>query len=374
MLKFPSSLSLPAKWGAVCTDNTMRIALSAFFMQQLFEMVALFFLRPSYTELCIFDCKWYSSIVDKGYDPSFQIGPEKQTNLAFFPVFPLIAFMVKTLSFGFLSTPIAVIIASKIGFLLAIYAFIHFVKSYNDRIHPWLSAGVMAFSPYALYANVGYSESFYLFFTCLAFIGLKQIKPLSAGALGAVLAVSRVVGCFFALSYLIAYFRHRATPTSQTTNSIRSYRWIIGFCLIPLLLLVHIAYLWLITGDPLAFAHAQSSWDRVMFGVIDDYRRYTATLMRDYLVASGVFGILMSLVLFRQKRYELAVFGLCVTVLPFLSAINSMPRYVWWQAPFLLLAVEFLALGQRWLFALPIAATSLFYCYILWIAHHTGLI
>lgn len=105
---------------------------------------------------------------------------------------------------------------------------------------------------------------------------------------------------------------------------------IMGICLVPLGLFIHMLYLHLKIGDGLAFVHIQRAWgegEGTIFEVIfkalksiQDYRFYHAIW--------AIWGVISVYHLFKAKRYDEAVLSLILLAIPLSVKIQSIPRYI----------------------------------------------
>lgn len=313
------------------------ISLCAFILNQVVEFIILRSNGHGYDALCIFDCRWYSSIVMDGYAlvPS---GHEKgdAANWAFFPLSPLVATGVRYLT-G-VTGDLALIISSRIFFLLSICAFVKLCLIYSPRVSIIVCALVAVYQPYAIYGNVGYTEPMFLLGTCLSLICMKQRRYVLAGIFGGALSAVRAVGVALCLSYAVLFAKDVLTKPGDR------YRIILGAMLLPLGLSFYMLFLHFWMGDALAFSHIQRAWHRQMqnpFSVLWN-NLYVHPQMMSYY-----FSILICIISIFYNvmagRAELAVFSLFCMFIPLSTGIDSMSRYIWWQAPVLLAASEFVS-------------------------------
>ena len=355
------------------TTNLGIFFIAAFFLlfNQAVEFFILSDLGYNYQDLCWWDCLRYRSIVENGYNPILDLEPKLQNlNLVFFPVLPLLAKLFNSLIN--LGTTMSLILVSKIFFLLTIFTFVKFCQTYSNKISPWIASFVITFSPYQIYANTGYTEVIFLFLTCLAFIFLKQNRYIASGIAAAFLSATRPSGIFFLSSYL-ARFKEFLKSTTEKKIEI-----ILGFLLVPLGLASFMFFLYLKTGDALASSHVQDLvWHRVLqhnpFQVISNglsnysTQSLEASLPLVYLAATSLIALIISLILLRQKRYELAFFSLSSTLFYLSFGLLSMPRFVWWQAPIVLVIAEISSHKKLQFFILPIFFLSSALVEIFWI-------
>ena len=316
--------------------SILFMAIVAFSVNQMIEFVVIQADSLRYDDLCRWDCRWYSGLVDHGYD--FQPhggGKQDEANWAFFPAFPLAAKGV--LGLLPLSAELAAIVASKAFFLLAIYLFIAFAKEANSKIHPYASAITISANPYAIYGNVGYTESMFLAVTCLYFIVLMRgHRPLVAGMIGALLGSIRLAGGAAIPAYVLRFRRE-----FSFRQNVRHRYILVGLMCLPFGLAIFMAFLYARVGDALAFSHVQRAWGRFpgnpLVYLFSGLMGRPADKLR---VLMTVMALLAVLRLAYQKRIELAIFSLICILLPLSTGLWAMPRYIWWQAPVLLVIAE----------------------------------
>ncbi len=341
--------------------NLAIFVIFLFLCSQALEFLVLTGKNYKYADLCRFDCAWYSSIIDRGYD---QMPPELKTdkdqrNVAFFPVFPLIAKLIKFV-FSINSSGIALIITSRLFFLLSIFAFIKLAKKYTPQTSILTSGLVVAFNPYLIYANSGYTESLFLFLTCICFCHLKEKKYLKCGILGAILSATRIVGiCFtasWAISSLKEFFR---------SNSKKKLQIFLGLSISTLGLICFATFLHFHTQDYLAFIHINKApgWNRNIGNPV-------ATILNSnhlYFSMVAMLGFVTSIFFAIRKNYELAIFSFLCTVIPLSAGLMSMPRFILFQAPVLLMIGLFG--GKKLIYPLVFFfICSTFFVYDFWFA------
>jgi hypothetical protein len=346
--------------GVRIDQNIFFVAAIIFIAEQALEFLVISVYQHNYSDLCAWDCGWYKSIVEHGYD----IEPHGHSkgdaaNWAFFPALPFIAKALFHI-FG-LSAASSLVLTGKVFFLLSIFWFIKFVRVYNPVVPAWLSGMIVAFSPYAIYGNVGYTEPVFLFWTCSFFYFLKQKEYVKSGLCGAVLTSARVAGLFAIFSYLVSTVK-RFYSNPETRLDI-----MLGVLLIPLGLACFMLLLYVLVGDSLAFSHIQRAWGRNPQNPLWIISKGLHGSAFDvYSTATALAAIFLSLVLIGQRRYELAVFSLTCSVVPLSTGLWSLTRYVWWQAPLLLLVAELVQRTRSWLLMIPVSVAGLLFMYFSW--------
>lgn len=321
--------------------GALNIAFLVFLSNQFLEFIILLSNAQSYSRLCEWDCPWYGSIVNYGYDYEAH-GHERgdAANWAFFPALPLVASLLAKL--GPLTAQTALVVVAKLFFFLSIFAFIKFATLYAPKVSPWVAGAVAGLHPYAIYGNVGYTESMFLFFSCLSFTALRQQRFEAAGLAGAVLSAVRPTGVLFGLAYLIAALR--SAPSAVPLERLRMG---FGLLLLPLGLALFMVFLYYRMGDGLAFSHVQIAWERIPsnpFKYLVVGLEATDALPQLWAWMT-VLALVMTAYLVLSKEYGLAAFSLCATLIPLSTGLTAMPRYLWWQAPLLLVIAKCLSVS-----------------------------
>lgn len=105
---------------------------------------------------------------------------------------------------------------------------------------------------------------------------------------------------------------------------------IMGACLVPLGLFSYMAYLYLKTGDGLAFIHIQRAWgggEHTIFEVIFDALKSIQDF-NFYHAIWAIWGFVSVYHLFKDKRYDEALVSLILLIIPLSIKIQSIPRYL----------------------------------------------
>jgi hypothetical protein len=336
-------------------------AVTLFVASQLIEFLVVYLYRFNIRDSCNWDCGWYHSLVSHGYDLEPVLHPKGDAaNWAFFPAFPLLARGLHLISA--LPADISLIIIGKLFFLGAIFAFIRFGRAYRPDLNHFLLGGVVAFNPYSIYGNTGYTEPLFLFGSCVFFFALKKNSYVASGLIGGFLSSVRVVGASAALIYALV-----AIPRFMHSNTQVRYRIYIGLLFVPLGLAVFMLYLYLYTGDALAFSHIQVAWGRELQNPLMYLKQgFARGAFEKYLALTAIYGIACSAFFAGRRHFELALFSAICTLLPLSTGLHSLPRYVWWQAPVLLATAMLVSRRQAWLIASPASIISLAYMYYGW--------
>jgi hypothetical protein len=284
--------------------------------------------RPILASLTLWDGEFYTSIANDGYhaDPSF--GPD----YAFYPGYPAVIWAMSLLTFGDLS--VAAVLVSNVAFALALVALYSLSVRYLSPERSILTLWFLALSPGAIAFAMSYSDSLFLLFAVGIFVAAEARHWWLAGILLGAAAITRAPGVLLSLPLLVLLISWEGIrPT-------RSWLWLaIG----PALLIGFWAWLWWLTGDPMAPASAQAYWDAPTaegpvdtVGVAARGILIAPEMVITYWIGAIVFHAFL-FVYFRHDRmpptYWLVAIVLLASV--FLSgSLQSAPRYLAVAWPF----------------------------------------
>ena len=187
------------------------------------------------------DAAHYLQIVTEGYDGD---------NFAFFPLFPAATKAVAGL-LHLAPLPVALMLSNG-AFLVALVV----IERLSRRC---LGEGVAqavvlltSFNPMSIFFAIPYTEAFYLLVTGLTLLQLVSppLKVQGAALLGALSSATRPTGVVILPSILIAFARQR----HAAAGLVASLGALGGLAAVALLN-------WRLSGDPLAFLHAQQAWE-----------------------------------------------------------------------------------------------------------------
>jgi hypothetical protein len=217
------------------------------------------FIPKFFISFANFDGAHYLGIAQKGYQPLTQ---------SFFPLYPLVIRLLNPL-FGS-SYFLTGMVVSNICFLLGLYYFKKYLelsgKSSSEVL--WTLLFLICF-PTSFFFGAVYTEGIF-FFLVAATLYFAKKKNFTKILITAILSsLTRLIGVvliiplFFMLSVEWKYLQ-KIHPVNAGIfwKYIKTHKKIIGICLSPLLgLFVYMGFLWLTTGDALAFYHFQSAFN-----------------------------------------------------------------------------------------------------------------
>lgn len=189
------------------------------------------------------DGRWYRAVAENGY----LLEPGRQSDPAFFPLFPLLLRAVHALGIGWTT---AGILVSNLAFLAALLLFEALTR---DLLGPELArraTTLLAVFPLAFVFSLAYPESVVLALVCGGALAARRGRWPLAALLLAAATLARPEALFVSLPLLpLALDRRSGTA--------------LGAVAAPFAALASFAlYLWRTLGDPLAWTHAERAWGR----------------------------------------------------------------------------------------------------------------
>ena len=266
------------------------------------------------------DAVHYLDIATRGY---------QGTDMAFFPLFPLLVAILGKLMGNHL---IAGMLVSTAAFFFGLLFLYKLVEHEFDRFVARRAIFYVSIFPTAVFFSAVYTESLFFMLTVASFYYLRERRWWFAGAIGLLAAMTRVEGVLLIVPFVIEWYGLHKTNLRHGLSSL------LPMGLIPLGLALYMAYLWVLNGDPLYFSHVQSHWNRHLAApwtsVLNSFHKI-ATATNSQTVANQmlelVFTALMVAVLiagFRRLRPAyVAYMALSILVPLCTSSLMSMPRF-----------------------------------------------
>jgi hypothetical protein len=281
--------------------------------------------------LCRWDCHWYRSIIERGYDPDPRLDPrDLQANYAFYPAFPLVAGALMAV------TPLNF---TQVGLLLGLLysgLFSWLALTFHRELHLPDQRAAIAFlvafllSPLGVVNHVPYTEMQFNLAALATFIAWRREHYLAAALSGVVLTATRLPGVILPLALLVellARERWRFGPLLAAPDA-----RVRALAVMPLGLGGFLVYLGLHTGDPLASLRIQHfGWNQGMNDLLLNLA--TGLFARSNTAALGVVVVVgVTLLLgFGVRRghipLPLAALAFFSYALPALSRMASVPRF-----------------------------------------------
>jgi hypothetical protein len=196
------------------------------------------------------DAVHYLDIATQGY---------QGTDMAFFPLFPLLIRFVGTLAGNHL---VAGLLISNVSFFFGLLYLYKLLEREYDRAVARRAIFYVSIFPTAVFFSAVYTESLFFMLTVASFYYMRRGSWWFAGILGLLAALTRVEGVLLIVPFLIEWAAADPQPLRNRRLRLRDFGDLIAAGLIPLGLLMYMGYLWVLRADPLYFSHVQSHWNR----------------------------------------------------------------------------------------------------------------
>jgi hypothetical protein len=269
------------------------------------------------------DGLWYRRVAEHGYLSL----PDRQSDPAFFPLFPLLLRGVHALGVDY---TYAGLIVANLALLVALYAFHALAAELLGGALARRATVYLSIFPLSYVFSMGYPESLVLAAVTLAGLAAMRGRWGRAGALAAAAALARPGGAFVALP-LLAVLWHRRRRMSQLESGVA-----LGAVLAPVAALASFPlYLGYALHDPFAWSEAERQWGRHFspLGFVGAFRALPSDFAHSAWVARDLGALAAYLVLIALARRCGApaawqLLGLATVALPaFSGSFDSIARF-----------------------------------------------
>ncbi len=266
--------------------------------------------KEFFAAMCKWDCQWYLTIINDGYDLAPRTTPKLWKGLANWAFFPLYPYVVKIL------VAITKISAVKVGIvlnqfivLLALMTFYKYLKLFVNELNSRFGVVLLAFSPFSVYFTSLYTEALFLLLSLLSFYYMRTNRLILSALCGGFLSATRPLGVMFSLPFL----GHQLLHTKFTVKSV--IKIILLFFISICGLLIYMYYLQVHVSDYLAFQHIQKGWGRHGFDTQNPVNQLIkwANDTHNFLFFS--ISVAISIYLLFKKHFAEALFNL-LCILP----------------------------------------------------------
>lgn len=265
------------------------------------------------------DSEWYLDIAENGY--AF-LGPEKLSNVVFFPLYPGLMWLASFLFSG--NFALAGWILSLIFLFLALCYFYKLIKEFHSEIQPIVPIIFLLIFPTSFFLNAVYTEALFMFLSIASFYYARKNNFLAAGIFGLLASLTRVTGLLLFVPLLWEYFAN---------NGIKSFslKRFLPIILVPLGTAGFFLFHYIRYGDFLLFLKIQAWWGRSFELNKDHFQTLThpatVNLITDSLFV--IFAVVTMYVAFRRIRASYGLYML-VTLIVALSTgtFMSIGRYI----------------------------------------------
>ncbi len=290
------------------------------------------------------DSQYYLDIAEDGY----WYVPGEQSNVAFFPMYPLLIRVLAPAVKG--NMVLAGFIISNVA-LLSSLIFLYLLSELEmdgDAAAARRTVFYLALFPTAFFFSAVYTESLFLLLTLATMYFARKRWWLFASLAGMLAAATRNLGVLMWLLVMWEWLRAqgwriRSAKTAQSWLDLRSGLWlrwieIAIIALIPLGLFMYMYFLGKNFERPFAFIETQSAWGRQNIGPLAVIRQNIGLLISSdvnrgwFTVFWNISALLSFLTLvpfvWRRLGGGYGLFMLICLLVPATSAVGSIIRYV----------------------------------------------
>jgi hypothetical protein len=210
----------------------------------------------------VWDTGWYMGIALHGYaaTPHTTLGSLGQADVAFFPLYPLLA---RWVGWAIRSDYLGGLLVSNVCLIGASVLLYHLARLDHDEATSLRAMRYLFVFPMAFVLSGFLTESLFLFLILACLYCARRERWLLCGTFGLLAALTRCMGALLLVPALYEYLGSRSFQH-------RRARWdVLCLLLIPLGTWLFGAFCYRLTGDFLAFSHVQAAWGRHWANPVD---------------------------------------------------------------------------------------------------------
>lgn len=282
------------------------------------------------------DSGWYLSVAQSGYQMGENVRVE--SNLAFFPVYPLLISLVQypIPMENTIAVALAGLLVAQVAFftaLVVVHAFVQRITKDKDLANATI--WFVAVFPSSFFLSSVYSESTFLLLSALSLWWAVTKRWWLAGIAGSLLGATRLVGLAILIPLVWIYLDQIQWNLSKVTTQAA---WL---AVVPLGILAFFSHLYDVTGSFFAALSVQEAWGRNLANPLQSFFTPTGYWLGitqlDQLAIAAVVLAAVWLVVCKPFRYAapLALYSLAL-ITPTLTTgtLDSSTRFAGVIIPF----------------------------------------
>lgn len=285
------------------------------------------------------DAKRYQFMIDNGY--TFPLDTDPQANWAFFPLYVIVCWLVKMLTFGLINTYWVGMLVSNVCIFFAAFTAVKYMSLIRGgKSEDYLLIPVLMFAgPYSFYFGSVYTEAMFVLFIALFFYCCAKKRYILAGCMAAFASATRIVGCLLVFALVVEMYLDMVPKEGKEWDRVKAFviqmlkspERIFAIMISPLGAFSYMTFLRFFCGDVWAYKNVQIAWREDTFfpviGVL--WKACTGQIEPRYTYMGwfciGIF-VVYGIMLYR-KYYSLAVFGIVSLLVPLTSHVMSTCRF-----------------------------------------------
>lgn len=257
----------------------------------------------------IWDSYSYLGIASKGY-----VVPN-ETWYVFLPVYPM---LIKLIGAIIHNGYLAGIIISSASLLIACVYLYKLVEIDEPKETALRSVKYLFLFPTAFIFSGIFTESTFVALAVACFYYARKGNWFLVGILGIFLSLTRVIGVLIFLPLLCEYLKSKSIDKD-----------ILYLALIPAGIIIWMIFNYHLTGDFLAFVHAESTgwgraWTNPFLAIYNGLISHDSNLF--FMALFSTVSLLILIIFINKIRMSYWIFGICSLVTPLFFGLISMPR------------------------------------------------
>jgi len=277
------------------------------------------------------DSYWFLDVAQNGY---YLRGENKQANVVFFPLYPMLVRGVGWLLGG--NLPLAGWVVSSVFLALCAPLLTRLVQEFHPEIDSRRAVLFLLVFPTAFFLNAIYSESLFLFLSLAMFFAALRGRFLLAGVCCALASATRVAGLFLCVPLLIEFVQALGWRGLLT--------WRVGsLALAPAGAFLFFCFHWLTFGDFFLYLTVQKWWGRDFVTTMGDFAVRTRPDVANTVLelSYALISLLLTLIVFRKLRRSYGIYMLVSLGIALSSGTTfAIARYAMVLFPIYLLAAR----------------------------------
>ena len=304
----------------VCVALPCALAIAVFYLTLELNVWILFdewMKGPSH--LCHWDCGWYITIAENGYERPPQNG-SGVANYGFYPGFPYLARVaMQLLNLGFVSASLLLNCVLLFAFAMVAWVYRDTLKLNSDRTFV-IFLLAFALSPWSVYNRIPYSEMSFNFALLLCFVAWRRDHLIIAAIGGFLLCTIRVTGAILPALLMIELLWQKRQNLIAFVFSFDRRLCALAFMGSGFIVVCIQHYI--ITGDPFVYFQAQrEGWHQELRNPMRYFSHAMEGRAREVYSLAVFFPVILLLILGKIRAYvptQLAIFSLLVFLIPFM--------------------------------------------------------
>lgn len=256
------------------------------------------------------DAGWYLQLALNGYNYSANASPARQQNIAFFPAYPMIVRLgaswlgARSTAFGdqirgnrveweYFQHRRVVTASMAVSLGAFAWALVYLFRLARETLDEDAAIGAVLVAcayPYAVFFGAMYTESLFLLTSLGAFYHLRREEWAPALLWGVLAGLTRPNGCLLSIPLAILAVQQALRARAAAGGAGSRLVWGLAAAAGPGIgMLIYSAYLYDLTGRPLAWMDAHQAWGRVATDV-----EALLTDRMNFIVDQGIYTYSMS--------------------------------------------------------------------------------